>query len=116
MHMTTSLRVIALFDEMSDADLARVSEGCTTSTYRKNAEILSENDRTSDVFFILAGAVRINSISAKGREVIYLAMKLTQVPRTVLSALVGEAGDLALTAATAAVPSRLVPNPVTRGV
>jgi CRP/FNR family cyclic AMP-dependent transcriptional regulator len=71
MHITTSLRVIALFDEMSDAELARVSESCSTFSYRKNAEILSENDRTDDVFFILAGAVRINSISAKGREVIY---------------------------------------------
>src|SRR6266851_9438375 len=71
MQMTTSLRVIALFDEMSDADLARVSEICSTFSYRKNAEILSENDRTDDVFFILAGAARINSISAKGREVIY---------------------------------------------
>ena len=28
-------------------------------------------NRTDDVFFILAGSVRINSISAKGREVIY---------------------------------------------
>lgn len=71
MHMNTNLRVIALFDEMSDADLARVADSCSTSTYRKNAEILGENDRTDDVFFILAGAVRINSISAKGREVIY---------------------------------------------
>jgi len=71
MHMTTSLRVIALFDEMSDADLARVSESCATFTYRKNAEILGENDRTDDVFFMLAGAVRINSISTKGRELIY---------------------------------------------
>jgi CRP-like cAMP-binding protein len=71
MHMTTSLRVIALFDEMTDADLARVSDTCTTFTYKKNAEILSENDKTDDVFFMLAGAVRINSISSKGREVIY---------------------------------------------
>src|SRR5438132_12622463 len=71
MQMTTSLRVIALFDEMSDVDLARVSDSCSTFNYRKNAEILGENDRTDDVFFILAGAVRINSISAKGREVIY---------------------------------------------
>ncbi len=71
MHTNPSLRVIALFDEMSDADLARVADTCTTSHYRKNAEILSENDRTDDVFFILAGSARINSISAKGREVIY---------------------------------------------
>ena len=71
MQLTTSLRVIALFDEMSDADLGRVGELCTTSTYKRNAQILGEDDRTDDVFFILAGAVRINSISSKGREVIY---------------------------------------------
>src|ERR1700747_847687 len=71
MQLTTSLRVIALFDEMSDADLARVGELCTTSTYKRNAQILGEDDRTDDVFFILAGAVLINSISSKGREVIY---------------------------------------------
>jgi hypothetical protein len=53
---------------------------------------------------------------AKGREVIYVVVKLTQVPRTILSALIGEAGDIALTAATAAIPSSLVPNPITRGV
>ncbi len=53
---------------------------------------------------------------AKGREVIYVAIKLTQVPRTVLSSLVGQAADLALAATTAAIPSSLVPNPVTRGI
>lgn len=46
----------------------------------------------------------------RGREVIYLAMKLTQVPRTVLSALVGQASDLALAGATAVVPSTIVPG------
>src|SRR5207302_5124505 len=54
-----------------DVDLARISEKCSTFTYKRHAEILGENDKTDDVFFILAGAVRINSISAKGREVIY---------------------------------------------
>ncbi|HEY9291852.1 MAG TPA: hypothetical protein VIP98_11280 [Microlunatus sp.] len=51
----------------------------------------------------------------KGREVIFVNLKLTQVPRTVLSALVGEAGDIALTAVSAAVPSSVVPDPLTRG-
>jgi CRP-like cAMP-binding protein len=71
MQMTTSLRVIALFDEMSDAELMRVSQSCTISNYKRNAQILSQNDKTDDVFFILSGSVRINSISAKGRELIY---------------------------------------------
>ena len=71
MQLTSSLRVIALFDELSEADFARISELCTMFTYRKHAQILGEHEQTDDVFFILAGSVRINSMSPKGREVIY---------------------------------------------
>lgn len=66
-----SLRVIALFEELSEAELARVSSSCSTLTYKRNAQILEEDDPTNDVFFILHGSVRINSISSKGREVIF---------------------------------------------
>jgi CRP/FNR family cyclic AMP-dependent transcriptional regulator len=66
-----SLRVIALFEELSDAELARVAASCSTKTYEKNAQILGDQDLTTDVFFILAGSVRSNSVSPKGREVIY---------------------------------------------
>src|SRR4029077_13738249 len=71
MQLTSSLRVIALFDELGEADLARISARCTMFTYRRHAQILGEHEQTDDVFFILAGTVRINSISPKGREVIY---------------------------------------------
>jgi CRP/FNR family cyclic AMP-dependent transcriptional regulator len=71
MQLISSLRVIALFDELGDVDLARISERCTMFTYRRHAQILGEHEQTNDVFFILAGSVRINSISPKGREVIY---------------------------------------------
>jgi len=66
-----SLRVIALFEELSDAELARIAASCSTKTYEKNAQILGDQDLTTDVFFILAGSVRTNSVSPKGREVIY---------------------------------------------
>jgi len=63
--------VIALFEELNDSELARLSASCTTRTYEKNAQILGDQDPTTDVFFILAGAVRANSVSPRGREVIY---------------------------------------------
>src|SRR5260370_36518264 len=65
------LRVIALFEVLSDAELARIAAGCSTKTYEKNAQILGDQDLTTDVFFILGGSVRSNSVSPKAREVIY---------------------------------------------
>src|SRR4029434_10188829 len=66
-----NLRVISLLEELNDSELARIAESCSTRTYEKNAHILGEQDPTTDVFFILAGTVRANSVSPKGREVIY---------------------------------------------
>ncbi len=60
---------------MSDSELVRLAESCTTRTYEKNAQILGDQDSTTDVFFILAGSVRTNSVSPKGREVIYSEIK-----------------------------------------
>ncbi len=68
------LRVISLFEELSEPDLARLAQDCTTRTYEKGAQILGDKDRTTDVFFILAGTVRINTVSPEGREVIYSEM------------------------------------------
>ena len=71
MQLTSSLRVIALFDDLGEADLICISEQCTTFTYKRHTQILGEHEQTNDVFFILAGTVRINSMTSKGREVIY---------------------------------------------
>lgn len=67
----TRLRVISLFEELGEADLARIGESCSTRTYEKGAQILGDKDRSTDVFFILDGVVRANTISPEGREVIY---------------------------------------------
>jgi hypothetical protein len=74
-----SLRVIALFEELSDAELARIAASCSTKTYEKNAQILGDQDLTTDVFFILAGSVRTNSVSPKGREVIYSELSVGDI-------------------------------------
>jgi CRP-like cAMP-binding protein len=72
---SSNLRVIALFEELNDSELARIAESCSTRTYEKHAQILGDQDSTSDVFFILGGTVRASSISPKGREVIYSELK-----------------------------------------
>ena len=49
---SSNLRVISLFEELGDAELARIAESCSTRTYEKNAHILGEQDPTTDVFFL----------------------------------------------------------------
>lgn len=65
------LRVISLFEDLPDAELARIAELCIIRNYEKHAQVVGEQDRTTDVFFILSGVVRFHSYSPTGREVIY---------------------------------------------
>lgn len=63
--------MISLFEELGDADLSAIAANCTTRTYEKGAQIFGDKDSSTDVFFILDGVVRANTISPEGREVIY---------------------------------------------
>lgn len=65
------MRIIALFEELDETQLARIAALCAIRPYKRHAQIMGEQDLTSDVFFILAGTVRINSVTEAGREVIY---------------------------------------------
>src|ERR671912_1405533 len=67
----TPLRSISLFEGLSDAELAAVAASCTIRTFEKQAQILGEQEQTTDVFFILSGTVRSTSYTAAGREVIF---------------------------------------------
>ncbi|MFZ5784106.1 MAG: Crp/Fnr family transcriptional regulator [Pseudomonadota bacterium] len=69
--MSSTLRAISLFHDLPDATLARVAAACSIRTYEKNAHILSEQEPTTDVFFVLSGTVRFSSHAPTGREVIY---------------------------------------------
>lgn len=64
-------RRISLFEELSEAALARVVSACKVVSYEANAEVLGEQDQSNDVFFILRGGVRINSVTPGGKEVIF---------------------------------------------
>jgi len=68
------LRIISLFEDLSDAELSTIAASCVIRTYEKQAQILGEQDQTTDVFFILTGTVRFNSYTPTGREVIFNEM------------------------------------------
>ena len=64
-------RVISLFEDLTDSELERIARSCHTRRYEKHARIAAEGDHSTDVFFILEGSVRVNSITRGGREVIF---------------------------------------------
>ncbi len=53
------------------AEVAAVAASCTIRTFEKQAQILGEQEQTTDVFFILSGTVRSTSYTAAGREGIF---------------------------------------------
>ena len=71
MKALSQLRVISLFEDLNDAELARIGELCVIRTYEKGAQIIGQDDQTTDVFFVLSGTVRFTSYAPTGREVIY---------------------------------------------
>lgn len=65
------LRTILLFEDLSDDELSRVGRLCATRIYAKGTQILTEQDESTDVLFILEGAARITSTTPAGKEVIF---------------------------------------------
>lgn len=65
------LRVISLFENLSDADLTRIRGLCSLRSFAKGEEIAGDHDTTTDVFFILSGTVRVISFTDAGREFIF---------------------------------------------
>jgi CRP-like cAMP-binding protein len=71
MKALSQLRVISLFEDLSDPELAKIAELCTIRTFEKGAQIAGQQDNSTDVFFVLSGTVRVSSYAPTGREVIY---------------------------------------------
>lgn len=74
MHQKTveKLRRIYLFEELPPEVLAEVAAACAIASFDKGVEILRQDDRSDDVFFVLEGSVRANSFAESGREVSYV--------------------------------------------
>ena len=65
------LRLISLFEDLPEAELAGLARALITRTYARHALISGEDEHAGDVFLILEGTVRASSVSADGREIIY---------------------------------------------
>ena len=63
---------ILLFEDMSDEECVAITQLCDWTNYESDRQILYEDDRTTDVFFIVKGAVSAKSFSPSGTEVTYL--------------------------------------------
>ena len=72
-HKTT-LQGIEIFDRLQAADLDSVSRYCTWRRYARHQEIIGHGSRTTDVFFIKEGQVRVILYSFSGREVTFRDM------------------------------------------
>lgn len=71
MDPTTTFRIISLFENMPDSELAHIASLCSVRSYQRHAELLSEHEETNDIFFVFSGTVRITSYTEGGREVIF---------------------------------------------
>lgn len=67
----SSFRIISLFEDLSDRELLPIVTACSVRNHKKDEVILGDHEQTTDLFFILSGAIRINSVTAAGREVIF---------------------------------------------
>jgi CRP-like cAMP-binding protein len=66
-----SLRGIDIFQNLSEADLAALSERCRWRRYAANEQIIHHQDESRDVYFIVEGEVRAITYSLDGKEVTY---------------------------------------------
>jgi CRP-like cAMP-binding protein len=71
MMQSPSLASVALLSGLSPSELAEVASHVRVRSYRPDQTIVAAQDDTSDMFFILAGRVRVTLFSRTGREINY---------------------------------------------
>jgi CRP/FNR family transcriptional regulator, cyclic AMP receptor protein len=64
-----TLRWIEGFSELSPSEIGQISSQCQWRWYEPHERIVSQEDTSSDVFFIVQGRVRITNYSTSGKEV-----------------------------------------------
>jgi CRP-like cAMP-binding protein len=66
---------IAILGGLENFDSERFSKTCGWHRYQKHHQILHMNDLSTDIFFVVEGAVSARSFSAGGKEVSYLEIQ-----------------------------------------
>ena len=69
-----SLQGIEIFDKLQADDLESLSQRCSWRRYTRHQEIIGHRSRSTDVFFIKEGQVRVILYSFSGREVTFRDM------------------------------------------
>jgi len=64
-----TLRWIEGFSGLSALETRRISAECHWRWYEPRQRILSQDDRTNDVFFVVQGKIRITNYSETGKEI-----------------------------------------------
>ena len=70
-QLASYLRGVGLFSDLGTDALARVAQACAFHQSAKDTHVLSEQERTTDVFVVLEGSVRVSSYSESGREITF---------------------------------------------
>lgn len=66
-----SLRSIALFSNMDDAALNAIAERCDWQRVERSADVIGQNQESTDIYFVLEGRVAAKGYSHEGKEVTY---------------------------------------------
>jgi len=66
---TDSLANVGLLSDLKPADLKKVETACSFKRYSTHEQIIDRQSETTDVFFVVEGAVRVVNYSLSGREI-----------------------------------------------
>lgn len=69
--MSDSLKEILLLSELDDDEVAIVEKNCRWKTYGASEQIIDQHSDTHDIFFVVAGRVRVVNYSLSGREITF---------------------------------------------
>jgi CRP/FNR family cyclic AMP-dependent transcriptional regulator len=74
-----TLRWVEGFKELSPTEIRHASSHCHWRWYKLDERIVSQEDQTNDVFFVVQGKVRITNYSKSGKEVSFRDMGVGQI-------------------------------------
>lgn len=73
------LRSVNIFSGLSDSELLKVKEVCTTRKYPKNSMIILEEEMGDVCFVVMEGTVKITRVNDEGKEVILAMLGVGEV-------------------------------------
>ncbi|MDA8100148.1 MAG: Crp/Fnr family transcriptional regulator [Nitrospiraceae bacterium] len=77
--MKTPLKKVALFKDLSDAELKELEPYLATVKFKKRETIFSEGEPPEWFYFVLAGKIKITKLSHEGKEIILEVISPTDI-------------------------------------